>query len=145
MFATAPASHAARVSQAYGRVAVESAALGADRHQLIALLLSHSLGSIAHARNALARRDLQAKIAAATKAIRLVEEGLKAAVDRSVGPLGEQLYQLYDYCGRRLLQAHLRNDDRAFAEVADLIGQIDDAWRTIAPGAEQRPALRAAS
>ena len=124
---------AAHASNAYRRLAIESATLGADRHQLIALLFSTSLATIGQARAALARGDIGAKAQASSKALRLVDEGLKAAVDRSVGELGEQLYQLYEYCSRRLLQGHLRHEDGAYAEVASLLGEIDGAWRGIAP------------
>jgi flagellar protein FliS len=125
--------HTALASNAYRRVAVESAALGADRHQLISLLLSNATTAIGDARAALRRGDGAAKVAAATRAMRLVDEGLKAAVDRRAGELGESLYQLYDYCGRRLLQAQLRNDDATFGEVAGLLAQIHDAWSKIVP------------
>jgi flagellar protein FliS len=127
--------NAAHASNAYRRLAVESAALGADRYQLISLLFSTSLATIGQARAALARGDIGAKAQASSKAIRLVDEGLKAAVDRAVGELGEQLYELYDYCSRRLLHGHLRHEDSAYAEVAALIGEIDSAWRGIAPTA----------
>lgn len=128
---------------AYRRVAVESAALGADTHQLISLLFSSARAAIEQTRAALARGDVGAKASASSKAIRLVEEGLKAAVDRSVGELGESLFQLYDYCTRRLLHAHLKHDDAAYAEVSGLIGQIESAWNEIGPGrapAALRPA-----
>jgi flagellar protein FliS len=135
--------NATLASNAYRRIATESAALGADRHQLIALLFSASLASISQARIALSRRDIGAKAVASSKAIRLVDEGLKVAVDRSAGTIGESLFQLYDYCARRLLHAHLRHDDAAYAEVASLLGQIDDAWRSIAPDGD--PSARRAA
>jgi flagellar protein FliS len=135
--------HAAQATQAYRRLALESAALGADRHQLIALLFAASLAAIAQARGALSRADTAAKVEASTRALRLVDEGLKFAVDRSVGELGESLYQLYDYCSRRLLVAHLKHDDAAYAEVAALIGQIESAWAGIAP--IPGPSLRSAA
>jgi flagellar protein FliS len=120
-------------SNVYRRLAVESSALGADRHQLIALLLSSSRAAIAEARSALARQDILAKAAASTKAIRLVDEGLKFAVDRKVGTLGESLHDLYGYCAQRLMQAHLRNDDAAYAEVSGLLATVESAWNQIAP------------
>ncbi|MEI7445550.1 MAG: flagellar export chaperone FliS [Burkholderiales bacterium] len=128
MFATA-----AQATNAYRRLAVETAALGADAHQLIGLLLAGAGAAIGQARGALARGDIGAKAIASNKAIRLVDEGLKVAVDRRVGDLGEQLYQLWDYCARRLLHAHLKHDDAAYREVAGLIAQIEDAWTQISP------------
>jgi len=130
MFATA-----ANVSKAYSRLAVESAALGADAHQLVGLLFAGAIAAIGQSRAALARGDIGAKALASSKAIRLVDEGLKVAVDRSVGSLGEQLYQIYDYCARRLLHAHLKHDDRAYAEVAALLSEIESAWKAISPTA----------
>lgn len=130
MFATA-----AHVSNAYSRLAVESAALGADPHQLVCMLFAGAITAIRQSRAALARGDISAKALASCKAIRLVDEGLKVAVNRNVGSLGEQLYQIYDYCARRLLHAHLKHDDRAYVEVAALLSEIESAWLAISPTA----------
>jgi len=127
-------AHAA--SKAYRQLALESSTLGADRHQLIGLLFTSALGAIDQARAALRRGDVTAKSQAAQRAISLIDEGLKGAVERSAGTLGESLYQLYDYCGRRLVQAHLKNDDQAFEEVADLLKPVLEAWQQIAPNPE---------
>lgn len=137
--------HVAHASNAYRRLAVESAALGADRHQLIAMLFAGTVAAIGQARAALARHDVGAKAAASSKAIRLVDEGLKVAVDREVGDgLGESLYQLWDYCARRLLHAHLKHDDAAYAEVSALIAQIQGAWSSIDPNGAPTSVRRAA-
>jgi len=133
---------ALHASAAYRRLAIESAALGADRHQLIGLLFAGVLSSIGQARQALAQGDMLAKAEASSRASRLVSEGLLAAVDRSSGALGEQLYQLWDYCGRRLLVAHLKKDDRIYEEVAQLVGRVSEAWAQIAP--QGAPAASAA-
>ncbi|HMS79099.1 MAG TPA: flagellar export chaperone FliS [Burkholderiaceae bacterium] len=132
---------AAHASNAYRRLAVESAALGADSHQLISMLFAGTQAAIAQARAALARGDIGAKALASSRAIRLVDEGLKVAVDRSVGELGESLYQLWEYCARRLLHAHLKHDDVAYVEVSGLIGQIESAWSSIGPNGAS-PTLR---
>lgn len=131
---------AAKASNAYRNLAAESSALGADRHQLICLLFSGTLSAIGQARAALAKGDIGMKAQASSKAIRLVDEGLKVAVNRSVGEMGESLYQLYEYCTRRLLQGHLKHDDAAYAEVARLLSEIDAGWRSISPVARSVPA-----
>lgn len=135
---------AALATNAYRRLAVESAALGADSHQLIAMLFEGARAAIAQARGALSRGDIGAKAAASSRAIRLVDEGLKVAVDRSVGELGESLYQLWSYCARRLLHAHLKHDDAAYAEVSALIGEIESAWAAIGPNGAPTTLRRAA-
>jgi flagellar protein FliS len=129
-------SAAIAASNAYRRLAVESSALGADRYQLITLLFANALRSIDQARAALARRDISGKAQASQRAISLIDEGLKGAVNREAGPLGESLFQLYDYCGRRLLHAHLKHDDAAYAEVAGLIRSVSEAWGEIGPKAQ---------
>jgi flagellar secretion chaperone FliS len=134
----------ALATNAYRRLAVESAALGADRHQLIAMLFEGAQTAISQARAALARGDIAAKAVASSRAIRLVDEGLKVAVDRSVGEMGESLFQLWSYCARRLLHAHLKHDDGAYAEVAALIGQIESAWAGIGPNGAPTTLRRAA-
>jgi len=141
---------AAKASNAYRNLATESSALGADRHQLICLLFSGTLAAIGQARAALAKGDIGMKAQASSKAIRLVDEGLKVAVNRSVGEMGESLYQLYEYCARRLLQGHLKHDDAAYAEVASLLHEIDTGWRAISPApkaatSEAKPAIRQAA
>jgi len=134
----------ASASSAYGRIAVESAAMGASQHQLIGMLFAGVNTYIVQARAALARGDLTAKIEASSRAIRLIDEGLKVAVDRKAGPIAESLFQLYDYCTRRLLQGHLKHDDAAYAEVSTLLAQIADAWRTISPDSKPQTMRRAA-
>jgi flagellar protein FliS len=134
---------AAHATNAYRRLAVESAALGADRHQLIGLLFTGTLAAIGQARSAMARGDMPGKAEASSKAIRLISEGLMIAVDRSVGEMAEQLYQLWDYCSRRLLIAHLRQDDAIYEEVAALVGSISDAWTSISP--QGNPTVRRAA
>ena len=135
--------HTAHASNAYRRLAVESAALGADRHQLIGLLFSNVLAAIEEARAAIRRGDVGAKALASSRAIRLLDEGLKAAVDRSVDELGESLFQLYEYCARRLLRAQLKNDDAGYEEVATLLRQIASAWTSISPPGN--PSMRSAA
>ena len=127
--------NAAYASNAYRRLAAESSALGADSHQLIALLFTASLAAIGQARSALTRRDIAAKAVASSKAIRLVDEGLKVAVDRSQGAIGESLYQIYDYCTRRLILANAQNDDTILQEVQALIEPVAQSWKAMKQGA----------
>jgi len=133
---TTMSASAYAASNAYRRLAIESSTLGADRHQLIGLLFTNALAAIEQARAALRRGDITAKSHAAQRAISLVDEGLKGAVERNTSNLAESLYQLYDYCGRRLVQAHLKNDDQAFDEVANLLRPVQEAWQQIAPKAD---------
>ena len=119
---------------AYHRLGVETVAQTADPHRLIEMLYDGAIVAVGKARIAMSRRDIAVKGEQTTRAIRIISEGLKAALDPRGGDLTVRLDALYDYMGRTLLQANLDNDDRRFAEVEQLLGDLRGAWREIRPG-----------
>jgi len=72
-------------ANAYSRIAAETSVQGASPHQLVGLLYDALLQSIASARGALARKDIEAKGMAIGKAVRISEEGLKAGLNLEEG------------------------------------------------------------
>ena len=121
-----------RAAAVYQRVAVETSVQGADPHQLVGLLFDALLSSIAEARGALLRHDTAAKGMALGKAVRILEEGLKAGLNmREGGDVANNLQVLYDYSILRLTQANLRNDERALEEVVQLIEPVAQSWKLI--------------
>ena len=131
---TAP--YARSVAAAYRSLDLETMAQSADPHRLIEMLYDGAIVSIGKARIALSRDDAAAKGMQTTKAIRIIGEGLRAALDvRTGGELAARLDALYDYMGRALLQANLDGDDRRYAEVEQLLGDLRGAWRQIRPTA----------
>ena len=135
---------------AYHSVGVESLANAADSHQLVVMLFNGARAAIAVARGHLQRKEVEAKGAAIGKAISIIDGGLKASLDLKVGgEMAQNLSDLYDYMGRRLFQANLKNDAKALDEVAQLLQQLGGAWESIgakpAPAAVARePAVRPA-
>lgn len=124
------ASH--RAASAYKRVAVETSVQGADPHTLVGLLFDALLQSIAEARGAMVRGDTSAKGAALGKAVRILEEGLKAGLNlREGGEIAANLRDLYSYSTMRLTQANLRNDPKALEEVSKLIEPVAQSWKLI--------------
>jgi flagellar protein FliS len=68
-----------------------------------------------------------------------VDEGLKASLDPAGGgDIAARLASLYDYMVGQLLQANLKNDPKALANVESLLGTLRDAWDAIEP-APPRP------
>lgn len=129
-------------AQAYKRVQVDSGVAAADPHRLVLMLFDGALEAIRQAEACMAAGRVPEKGQALGKAVRIVEEGLKASLDvESGGALAQQLAALYDYATLRLLQANLRNDRAALAEVASLLGGLRDAWASI--GAGRTPASAA--
>jgi flagellar protein FliS len=117
---------------AYRRTGIDTGVAAASPHQLVLMLFDAALEAIRQAEAHLKSGEVAAKGAALGKAVRIVEEGLKASIDRGAGgALAEQLASLYDYATLRLLQANLRNDDRALQEVAALLGELRSAWAQI--------------
>lgn len=119
-------------TQAYTRIAVESGVHAADPHKLITLLYQGALLAISNARNSILRKDIPAKGAAISKAILIIDEGLKACLDKNAGgELAHNLDGLYDYMCQRLLTANMNNDTEALDEVARLLNELKGAWDSI--------------
>ncbi|MGK6310976.1 flagellar export chaperone FliS [Variovorax sp. DT-64] len=121
---------------AYARLGVETQAMSASPHQLICMLFDGADTAIGMARHHMGSGDVAAKGKAISKAIAIVDNGLKAGLDAKAGgsegaALVESLSALYDYVIRRLLQANLHNDLQAIDEAGALLENVASAWRQI--------------
>ncbi len=102
-----------------------------DPHELIKLLFEGLTDRIALARSALAKNDREGRAEAVTKAQKILF-GLRDSLDHERGgELANNLDSLYEYSNRRLIKAHVREDDSIFEEVMDLMVMIRDAWKQI--------------
>lgn len=129
---------------AYQRVALDTAVAGADPHRMILMLYDGAIEAVRQAAGFLRDGRIEDKGRVLGKAVRIVEEGLKASLDRNVGgTLAQQLATLYDYMSLRLLQANLRNDQAALGEVARLLEDLRGSWSQIG-GAAPGPAAASA-
>lgn len=125
-----------RAAQAYSRIGVETGVAAADPHRLVLMLYDGVLDSIAKARHHLAAGRMADKGRAVSRAIAIVESGLKPALDLTRGgAIAAQLDSLYDYVTRRLIQANFTNDPAGFAESASLLSEIREAWQSVADAA----------
>ncbi|ELY2860024.1 flagellar export chaperone FliS [Cronobacter sakazakii] len=121
--------------QAYLQVGLESAVMSASPHQLVVMLFDGALSALVRARLFIEQGDTVAKGQALTKAINIIDNGLKAGLNMDIGgDLPRNLASLYEYMVRRLLHANLRNDVDAINEVETLMTNIADAWKQIGPG-----------
>jgi flagellar protein FliS len=125
-------SNANRAVNTYARVGVETGVAAADPHRLILMLFDGALAAITQASGAIARKDVSAKGAAISKAIAIIDGGLKASLDvKAGGLLAERLSGLYDYMLQRLLIANLRADPEVLSEVSRLLNELRGAWAQI--------------
>lgn len=123
------------LSGMYRQVGVETSVSGATPHELVKLLIDGYFTALNEARGALRNKDIPAKAGALSRAIRIVEEGLRASLDPNGGELSTNLGQLYTYISMRLTHANLKNDDQAIEECMNLMTPIREAWLAIAPQA----------
>lgn len=73
--------------QAYQQVGLESAVLSASPHQLVVMLFDGIHSALIRARLFLEQGDIPAKGEALSKAINIIENGLKAGLNMDVGEL----------------------------------------------------------
>lgn len=123
---------ARRAISAYANIGIETGVQAADPHQLILMLFEGALLAVADARLHMERGEVAAKGEAISKAIMIIDNGLKASLDvRSGGELGERLYGLYEYMSRRLLHANLHDRPEVLGEVRQLLSELHAAWAAI--------------
>ncbi|HET7313525.1 flagellar export chaperone FliS [Salinisphaera sp.] len=121
-----------QAAQAYANVGLTSGVTSASPHQLVVMLFDGAQAALRKAGFALSAGDVPARGVALSKAIDIIERGLRAALDiERGGELAERLDALYDYMIRRLMQANLRGDGEAIAEVENLLDDIASAWKQI--------------
>lgn len=110
--------YAAKGTQAYAQIGVESAVMSASQQQLVTMLFDGVLSALVRASLFMQDNNQQGKGVSLSKAINIIENGLRVSLDEeSKDELTQNLIALYSYMVRRLLQANLRNDVSAVEEV----------------------------
>jgi flagellar secretion chaperone FliS len=134
MFNTALASHRPQqFANAYRQVGAETAVTGASPHKLVAMLFDGFMDAITQARGALRSGQVETKGRAIGRAVRIVDEGLRASLDlRAGGALAQDLHDLYGYLTMRLTLANVRNDEAGLDECQRLMQPLREAWMSIA-------------
>jgi flagellar protein FliS len=88
--------------------------------------------AVSQAQGALASGNIELKGRAISRAVRIVDEGLKAPLDlQAGGELAKDLRDLYAYVTVRLTHANLQNDEAAVDECQRLLRPIHSAWSAI--------------
>ncbi|QKN35250.1 flagellar export chaperone FliS [Escherichia coli] len=134
--------YAAKGTQAYAQIGVESAVMSASQQQLVTMLFDGVLSALVRARLFMQDNNQQGKGVSLSKAINIIENGLRVSLDEeSKDELTQNLIALYSYMVRRLLQANLRNDVSAVEEVEALMRNIADASKAslLSPSLIQDP------
>lgn len=117
---------------AYAHVGLETGVASASPHKLIVMLYDGALVALLNAKANIAANNIAAKGTAISKAITIIDNGLRASLDKSAGgEIAANLDALYDYMSRRLLHANLKNDVSILDEVHRLLSDLREAWVAI--------------
>jgi flagellar secretion chaperone FliS len=121
-------------ANAYASVSMETGVGMASPHTLVVMLFDGALLSIAIAQKEMKAGNIAAKSKAISKAIAIVDEGLRASLNKEAGgDIARSLNALYEYIMNRLLQGNLRNNLEFITEAQRLLGELRGAWIQIDP------------
>jgi len=122
-------------ANAYAKVGVETGVMAASPHKLIVMLFEGAMVAVSTAAKQMADGDIAGKGKSISKAISIIEEGLRASLDRKAGgEIAANLDSLYQYMNTRLVIANRDNQVDILEEVLRLLGELKGAWEQIAPG-----------
>ncbi|MCF2859361.1 flagellar export chaperone FliS [Pseudoalteromonas sp. SMS1] len=115
----------------YQREALKTRVAGADRYEIIQMLLGGAIEKLVLAKISIEKKQLEAKAEHLSKASAIIE-ALRGCLDFEVGgEVTENLYALYSYMIDRLLDATIQNDPEMVQEVSHLLKEIKSAWDAI--------------
>ena len=137
---------------AYAGTDLETTVASASPHKLVSLLFAGAVTATMRARALMAQGDVPGKGSEISRAINIIDNGLRVSVDQEAGgEIATNLIALYEYMSFRLLHANLKNDLDALDEVTRLLNELKGAWDAIgqtavapapaAPAPQQRAAV----
>jgi flagellar protein FliS len=116
----------------YAKVGLETGVLAASPNKLIIMLYEGAISSCRSAEGYMQRKDIANKGAMLTKAICIIESGLRLSLDKKVGgEIAENLDALYGYMSKQLITANIHNKPELIHEVIKLLTELKGAWEAI--------------
>lgn len=133
MFGSTPSG-----ANAYAKVGIETGVAAASPHKLIVMLFEGAMVAVASGIQHMQAGEIAKKGMAISKAISIIDNGLRASLDKKVGgEIALNLDALYEYMSTRLLIANLKNQPAILEEVYQLLKGLKDSWEAISPQVEQ--------
>lgn len=116
----------------YAKIGVETGVLAASPVKLIVMLYEGAISACHSAIGYMQQNDIEKKGAMVTKAIMIIETGLRLSLNKKAGgEIAESLDALYVYMSGRLTQANIRNQPELLNEVIKLLSELKSAWEAI--------------
>ena len=114
---------------AYATVGLETGVASASPHKLVVMLYDGVIVALLSAINGIKSSNIGIKGASISKAITIIDNGLRASLDKKAGgEIAANLDSLYDYMSRRLLEANIKNDATIVEEIHGLMADLRGAW-----------------
>jgi flagellar protein FliS len=121
-------------ANAYASVGMETGVAAASPHKLIVMLFEAAMVAVSSAIQHMQAGDIEKKGLAISRAISIIDNGLRASLDKKVGgEIALNLDSLYEYMSLQLLNANLKNRPETLEEVHQLLKGLKAAWENIAP------------
>ncbi|MCZ8073018.1 MAG: flagellar export chaperone FliS [Burkholderiales bacterium PBB2] len=138
MYGNTASPFASRTQRAsmYRKVGLETDVQSASPHRLVAMLFDGIFAAMNQALVAIEANNTELKNNSLCRAVRILDEGLKATLNLEAGPLAQDLGDLYAYLCMRLTQANLRSDPSLIEECQRLLTPVRDAWTAIGQSPE---------
>lgn len=117
----------------YTKVGIETGVVSANPAKLVVMLYEGAVVACYSAIHHMQKKEISQKSAMVSKAIMIIESGLRLSLDKSAGgEIAQSLDALYAYMSDRLYIANIRNQADAIEEVIHLLNDLKAAWESIA-------------
>lgn len=110
---------------------LEVEVLNASPVRLIQILFDLAVSSIENARECCRNGDILGRGRSITKCVDIFSELTNSLDFETGGDLAKNYARLYDYCQRRLLEAHVKQSEPMLEEVQSLLGELREAWQAV--------------
>lgn len=114
--------------QAYANIGLETQVFSATPEQLISMLFEGACAAIAKARIYFEQGNIAERGLSISKAIDIVDSGLKAAVNKDQGDVATHLIASYDLIQYHLTYANLHSDPSRLDIAENMLKTIGQAW-----------------
>lgn len=99
----------------------------ASQEQLILLMYEHAVRAVQIAKEAMPTKKYDVVSNNIIKAQDIVTE-LMVSLKMEAGPIAQNLYRLYDYMNRRLIEANMKKNPKMLDEVEKMLSDLLSAW-----------------
>lgn len=115
--------------QQYASTFIETAVSEATPHKLVEMMYDGAIKNLNLAKVFIEQKNYAKKSEHSNKALSIINS-LRDGVDlEKGGEVASNLFTLYDYCYRRIIEASSKNDVSIMAEVLEHIQVLSDAWK----------------